>query len=420
MGGVGKADKSEARKPARPELGGRISEPIAQAMAATRLAQSAEAIRTSPMMQARAAAVRSAFGPALEPKPPVQRVAPSNRTGLPDALKAGVEAMSGLSMDDVRVHRNSPKPAELQAHAYAQGTQIHLGPGQEKHLPHEAWHVVQQKQGRVKPTLQMKGVAINDDSSLEREAEAMGAKALAPAAQLIGGPRDKEVLQGKTAPVLRKSNGRGLSGRSGSGLHRWQPAPRSQVVQALMSVGAFQGLTPGSRTKPRKAILLIDAALANYNASAPANKVVAITNLIGVLTTYINGQHDAGRIITATALRTDANAELALLTALGAANYGLIDDLMLRSGGAANIAVLTALVTTATVAHAAHLPALLTIAGGAGGLLALDALITTVGVANIPYLSGALAAVGVGRSPRISPISWRRPARRACRAFRTF
>ncbi|MEM7041075.1 MAG: DUF4157 domain-containing protein [Bacteroidota bacterium] len=37
-----------------------------------------------------------------------------------------------------------------QAHAYDQGTDIHIGPGQEKHLPHEAWHVVQQKQGRVR------------------------------------------------------------------------------------------------------------------------------------------------------------------------------------------------------------------------------------------------------------------------------
>ncbi|HAP61901.1 MAG TPA: hypothetical protein DCR93_21180, partial [Cytophagales bacterium] len=36
------------------------------------------------------------------------------------------------------------------------GTDIHLAPGQQKHLPHEAWHVVQQKQGRVKPTLQPK------------------------------------------------------------------------------------------------------------------------------------------------------------------------------------------------------------------------------------------------------------------------
>ena len=72
-----------------------------------------------------------------------------NKTGLPGHLKMGIESLSGYSMDDVKVHYNSSKPAQLQAHAYAQGTDIHLGPGQEKHLPHEAWHVVQQKQGRV-------------------------------------------------------------------------------------------------------------------------------------------------------------------------------------------------------------------------------------------------------------------------------
>jgi hypothetical protein len=103
---------------------------------------------------------------------------PSNRTGLPDRLKAGIEHLSGLAMDDVRVRYNSPKPAQLQAHAYAEGADIHVGPGQEKHLAHEAWHVVQQKQGRVKPTLQMKGVAINDDAGLEREADAMAVRAL--------------------------------------------------------------------------------------------------------------------------------------------------------------------------------------------------------------------------------------------------
>jgi hypothetical protein len=84
-------------------------------------------------------------------------------TGLPDHLKSGVEHLSGYSLDDVKVHYNSDKPAQLQAHAYAQGTDIHIGPGQEKHLPHEAWHVVQQKQGRVRPTMQMMGKdAIND------------------------------------------------------------------------------------------------------------------------------------------------------------------------------------------------------------------------------------------------------------------
>ncbi|MBX3639896.1 MAG: DUF4157 domain-containing protein [Nitrosomonas sp.] len=104
-----------------------------------------------------------------------------NNTGLPDNLKTGIESLSGYSMDDVKVHYNSDKPAQLQAHAYAQGTDIHIASGQEKHLPHEAWHVVQQKQGKVKPTLQMKGkININDDAGLEKEADVMGAKALRP------------------------------------------------------------------------------------------------------------------------------------------------------------------------------------------------------------------------------------------------
>jgi hypothetical protein len=40
----------------------------------------------------------------------------------------------------------------------------------EKHLPHEAWHMVQQAQGRVKSTIQMKGkVTVNHDKVLELE-----------------------------------------------------------------------------------------------------------------------------------------------------------------------------------------------------------------------------------------------------------
>jgi len=104
----------------------------------------------------------------------------TNNTGLPDKLKSGIENLSGHSMDNVKVHYNSDKPAQLQAHAYAQGTDIHVAPGQEKHLPHEAWHVVQQKQGRVKPTMQLHGkVNVNDDVGLEKEADVMGTKALA-------------------------------------------------------------------------------------------------------------------------------------------------------------------------------------------------------------------------------------------------
>ena len=101
-----------------------------------------------------------------------------NNTGLPDQLKSGIEGMSGFSMDDVKVHYNSAKPSQLQAHAYTQGTDIHVAPGQEQHIPHEAWHVVQQKQGRVQPTMQMNGQNINDDRGLEKEADVMGAKSM--------------------------------------------------------------------------------------------------------------------------------------------------------------------------------------------------------------------------------------------------
>ncbi|MBP1202739.1 hypothetical protein JOD97_000753 [Duganella sp. 1411] len=102
-----------------------------------------------------------------------------NNTGLPDNLKSGIENLSGMSMDHVKVHYNSSQPAQLNAHAYAQGSDIHVAPGQERHLPHEAWHVVQQAQGRVRPTMQMKaGVAVNDDAGLEGEADLMGARAL--------------------------------------------------------------------------------------------------------------------------------------------------------------------------------------------------------------------------------------------------
>ncbi|MCE7996387.1 MAG: DUF4157 domain-containing protein [Roseivirga sp.] len=140
---------------------------------------------------------------ASEEEETIQKAEKTNNTGLPDNLKAGIENLSGYSMDDVKVHYNSAKPAQLEAHAYAQGTDIHLASGQEKHLPHEAWHVVQQKQGRVKPTIQLKDkVNINDDTGLENEADVMGAKAL----QLAAKPSSKNTL-----PLSTPEEKQGLS-----------------------------------------------------------------------------------------------------------------------------------------------------------------------------------------------------------------
>ena len=120
--------------------------------------------------------LRSSSG-ATSPPTDTNNSTSSTGGGLPSGLKSGVEQLSGYAMDDVKVHYNSGKPAQLRAMAFAQGTDIHLGPGQEKHLAHEAWHVVQQKQGRVRPTTQFKSnQPINDEPGLEREADLMGAR----------------------------------------------------------------------------------------------------------------------------------------------------------------------------------------------------------------------------------------------------
>jgi hypothetical protein len=55
---------------------------------------------------------------AEEPAEPA-RARPVNATGLPDALRYGIEALSGVSLEDVRVHYNSSLPATYDAHAVA-------------------------------------------------------------------------------------------------------------------------------------------------------------------------------------------------------------------------------------------------------------------------------------------------------------
>ena len=100
----------------------------------------------------------------------------ANLTGIPAQLKERLEESTGLSLDDVRVHYNSDLPARLDALAYTQGNRVEIGPGQERHLPHELGHVVQQKLGTVRANaMHASGVALNTDASLERQADEIGA-----------------------------------------------------------------------------------------------------------------------------------------------------------------------------------------------------------------------------------------------------
>lgn len=92
---------------------------------------------------------------------------------LPNNIKTNAEHLSGIALDDVRVHYNSPEPEKLSSYAFAKGSNIHISSGQEQHLPHEAWHVVQQKQGKVKPILENN---VNDDKALEDDADKFGSE----------------------------------------------------------------------------------------------------------------------------------------------------------------------------------------------------------------------------------------------------
>jgi hypothetical protein len=79
----------------------------------------------SPLVQRKTPSTTSIAPGPVHQRAPVAS-ARRNDTDMPDQLKSGVEALSGMAMDQVRVHYNSTKPAQL--NALARGNEIHLGP----------------------------------------------------------------------------------------------------------------------------------------------------------------------------------------------------------------------------------------------------------------------------------------------------
>jgi len=189
--------------------------------------------------------------------------------GLPAPLKAGVEALSGVCLDGVSVHYRSSKPAQVGARAYALGRDIHLGPGQERHLPHETWHLAQQALGKVAPTMRLaSGVAVNANPALEREADRMGdvalragrRRAMAPASPMrpprTSLPAHGAVMQRKPENALQLLD---------------DEAPAVQTLtRALANARSITGNFPLilSRTKTYRAIKIV---LNHYIADAAAS-----------------------------------------------------------------------------------------------------------------------------------------------------
>lgn len=123
-----------------------------------------------------------------------------NNTGIPDNMKKRFEAFSSFSFDDVRVYYNSEKPATINAHAYTKGTQVYIAPGQDKRLPHELGHVVQQKKGIIPATTKINNISINDDAYLEKEADDIGNKAVLSDFSQV---REKPCVSVKTPAIQR-------------------------------------------------------------------------------------------------------------------------------------------------------------------------------------------------------------------------
>lgn len=104
------------------------------------------------------------------------------KTGLPSTIQTSASEQFQGDFSGVNIHQNSQKASELGALAYTQGTDIHFAPNAyDPHsasgkalIGHELYHVKQQSEGRVQPTGSVGGMPLNDDSSLEREADEMG------------------------------------------------------------------------------------------------------------------------------------------------------------------------------------------------------------------------------------------------------
>ena len=94
---------------------------------------------------------------------------PSLDQGMRDKIASHFGDIQG-----VKVHYNSSMPGLVDAEAYTRGDDIFLGPGQERHLPHELGHVVQQRRGSVPTTERLAGMAANTDPALEHEADMLG------------------------------------------------------------------------------------------------------------------------------------------------------------------------------------------------------------------------------------------------------
>ena len=136
-----------------------------------------------------------------------------SRRDLPAPVRARMGQSLGHDLAGVRVFEG-PEASRAGAQAFARGDEIHFAPGQYdpgsrsglELIGHELAHVTQQAQGRVGATTMLgKGLAVNDDPGLEREADLRGAAAAAHALEAAPAPAAPAALAplAAAAPVVQ-------------------------------------------------------------------------------------------------------------------------------------------------------------------------------------------------------------------------
>jgi Domain of unknown function (DUF4157) len=137
----------------------------------------------------------------------VQRLVRGEST-LDPGTRARLERAFGTDLSSVTVARR-PEAASIGALAYTQGEHIGVAPSQQLNtaagkelLAHEVAHVLQQRQGRVRPHARLGGVGVSVDPRLEAEADTVARRVCSggPAGMIVPNPRAT-----RTAVVQRKA-----------------------------------------------------------------------------------------------------------------------------------------------------------------------------------------------------------------------
>ncbi|MFY1652531.1 DUF4157 domain-containing protein [Solwaraspora sp. WMMB762] len=108
----------------------------------------------------------------------------SGGRALPEGIRSSMEEALGRDLSSVRVHEDK-RALSMNALAFTRGNHIHFAPGHyrpwtrqgEEALRHEIVHVEQQAERRVPVTGRLRGVGLNDDPQLERDADERGRRA---------------------------------------------------------------------------------------------------------------------------------------------------------------------------------------------------------------------------------------------------